>query len=176
VLERVSFRPGQLTPRNASGEGHPLARGTRMARGAKRTTKRRRANDKSLAREKCWKAFSRYYRLLHADPYGFCRCYTCGHRMHWKHAQVGHFVRGRGNAVLCNEECVRIQCYHCNVEDHGNVEAYTLRMLQDVGPEKVAELLALRHAPKYVSLEEWRRLEAWYRSAARAAETPRGSP
>lgn len=100
---------------------------------------------KKELKNKAWIAFSRAYRLRNADENGRTTCYTCGNVDEWQKHQVGHFVPGRGNAVLFNEECVRIQCAACNVFKNGNYTEYTLRMIDEVGREKVEELLALKN-------------------------------
>jgi len=59
--------------------------------------------------------------------------------------QAGHFVPGRGNAVLFNEECVRVQCCSCNIFLRGNYQSYTLYMIDQVGRDETERLLALKN-------------------------------
>lgn len=94
---------------------------------------------------KCWKLFSEYIRRKDADEGGTVHCYTCRRPIFWKEAHAGHFVPGRTNAVLFNEDVVRPQCVGCNIFRGGAYHDYTLRMLDEVGREKVDELLALKH-------------------------------
>ena len=94
---------------------------------------------------KAWKLFSEYVRRSASDEGGTLRCYTCGKLLYWKEAHAGHFVGGRKNAVLFNEEVVRPQCVGCNIFLGGNYQQYTLRMIREVGEEKVEQLLALRY-------------------------------
>lgn len=68
--------------------------------------------------------------------------------MFWKEAHAGHFVPGRRNAVLFNEDVVRPQCPTCNLWEGGAYHRYTLRMLKEFGEKRVLELLALKHEVK----------------------------
>ena len=65
--------------------------------------------------------------------------------MFWKEAHAGHFVSGRTNAVLFDERIVKPQCPRCNIFLGGSYAAYTLRILDEVGRDKVDEFLALKH-------------------------------
>lgn len=105
-------------------------------------------------KKKAWDMFSLYIRQSYADNYGWVKCYTCDKTGIWKDFQTGHFVGGRHNAVLFNEECVRIQCVHCNIFLRGNYQAYTVRMIDEVGREKVDELLELKYAVKKLSYSD----------------------
>lgn len=57
-----------------------------------------------------------------------------------KSIQAGHFVPGRGNAVLYREDNVHPQCRTCNVFKHGNWIEYERWMNQTYGPAVVQEL------------------------------------
>jgi hypothetical protein len=95
-------------------------------------------------KEQCWKLFSEWIRRSHADEGGTVECFTCGTLMFWKDSHAGHFVGGRTNAVLFDERIVKPQCPRCNLYLGGSYAAYTLRMLDEVGREKVDELMALK--------------------------------
>lgn len=118
----------------------------------------------SSLKKKLWKVFSEYIRRKYSDSEGYSRCYTCDKIDHWKNMQCGHFVGGRKNAVLFNEECVRVQCAGCNVFLHGNYQIYTLKMIDEVGQNKVEELLALKHTTKKISLLELSNMLEYYKN------------
>ena len=99
---------------------------------------------KSL-KAKAWKVFSEYIRKRGADEGGTNTCITCGKLAHWKELHAGHFVGGRRNAVLFNEDLTHPQCVTCNIFLGGNYQAYTLKMLDMYGRDKVDEFLALKH-------------------------------
>jgi hypothetical protein len=105
-------------------------------------------------KERCWKVFSEYVRRKDADAGGTNYCFTCGSPKFWKELHAGHFVGGRTNAVLFNEEIVKPQCLVCNVFLNGNYGRYTLKMVDQHGREKVEEFLALKHqVRKYTRAE-----------------------
>jgi len=101
------------------------------------------ASDLKKAKDKAWKAFSRYIRLRDCiattgdDQGGLC--ISCKDYVPFKESQAGHFIDGRGNAVLFDEELVFLQCRTCNIFKRGNYVAYTVEMVKRVGLEKVEE-------------------------------------
>ena len=97
---------------------------------------------------RCWKVFSEYIRRREADEGGTAYCFTCGQPKFWKELHAGHFIGGRTNSVLFNEEIVKPQCLMCNVFLGGNYGPYTLKMLDLHGREKVEEFMALKHQTK----------------------------
>lgn len=108
-------------------------------------------------KKKAWDMFSLFIRQSSADEHGWVKCYTCDKTGPWRDFQAGHFVGGRHNAVLFNEECVRIQCVACNIFLRGNYQTYTVRMIDEVGRDKVDELLNLKYSIKklnYSDIEE----------------------
>lgn len=105
-------------------------------------------------KKRCWKLLSEYVRKRAATTGGWAACFTCGAAYPWRELQCGHFVGGRTGSVLLNEEVCRPQCVRCNVFLNGNYAAYTLRMIDEVGREKVEELLALKHKVRKWTREE----------------------
>lgn len=114
-------------------------------------------------KERCWKVFSEYVRRKDADSGGTNYCFTCGAPKFWKELHAGHFVGGRTNAVLFNEEIVKPQCLTCNVFMNGNYSAYTLKMIDLHGRPKVEEFLALRHQVKKYTRADLEDLIAAYK-------------
>ena len=89
--------------------------------------------------------FSEWIRRKDADEGGTNFCFTCGQPKFWKELQAGHFIGGRTNAVLFQEEIVKPQCLMCNVFLRGNYGRYTLKMIDLHGREKVEEFMSLKH-------------------------------
>lgn len=93
-------------------------------------------------------------KLEHADRNGFCTCVTCGKVKHYKDGiEAGHFVPGRGNAILFEEANCHPQCGPCNRRAGPRVSqvagAYHAYMLERYGPDVIADLYAkARHARK----------------------------
>lgn len=98
---------------------------------------------KSL-KKKVWTEFSKYIRMRDCLETTGCSswglCVTCGKRYHIKLLQAGHFIQGRNNAVLFDEEGVHIQCYNCNVNLKGNTLAYRDYMVFRYGEDFVKDM------------------------------------
>lgn len=109
-------------------------------------------------KKKVWKKFSLYIRLKHADENGFVECYTCGRKMHWKEAQAGHGLGGRGNSILFDEEIVKPQCYRCNVEKGGAYDEFHDRLIREYGEEWFHKKVQQKHTPKNFTVSELRQL------------------
>jgi hypothetical protein len=92
---------------------------------------------KSL-KKKAWTLFSKYIRLRDClkttgtTTHGVC--ITCSRNYPIESLQAGHFIAGRSNAVLFNEEMTHAQCYACNVGLHGNVLEYRRKIIEMYGP------------------------------------------
>lgn len=102
-----------------------------------------------LAKKKAWMRFSRYIRLRDCSdqrtdwPYGLC--FTCEITTSFKGGHAGHFISGRGNAVLFDEKGCHLQCGTCNVGYDGKQPTYTIKMIKRYGQAEVDRQIALRH-------------------------------
>ena len=112
----------------------------------------RRSKTYRLAKKKAWKWFSYYIRLrdcvnqCHIPTsacFGFC--FTCGNVTFFNEAHAGHFISGRGNAVLFTEKGSHLQCASCNVGRDGEQPKYTLKMIERYGKEVTEQEMALRY-------------------------------
>ncbi len=113
-----------------------------------------------------WNEFSKYIRIRDSikttATKDSARCCSCGKTYNafgMGCGQAGHFVPGRGNAILFDEDYVHFQCYNCNVRLKGNWPGYMDFMLREHGRKVVDELLALNKTIKKftpVELEEKR--------------------
>lgn len=54
--------------------------------------------------------------------------------------QNGHFISRGSSTLRYSEENCRVQCYVCNCIKNGNYITYTIRLIEEVGIEKVEEL------------------------------------
>ena len=86
------------------------------------------------------------------------RCITCNRLYPFKQLQAGHFVPGRGNAVLWDDRGVHAQCYGCNIGKKGNWPEYLLWMQSHYDQETIDELLNQRHAVKKMSVTDYENL------------------
>ena len=133
---------------------------------------RKKSTPRKLAKDKAWAAFSIYIRTrdclrFTGDPeQGMC--VTCKAKKPFKELQAGHFVAGRGNAVLFNEQIVYSQCSYCNQKPPmglgGNYAAYTLFMFDEgYTRAEIEGFLALKGTTKQYKLNDFIEIEAKYK-------------
>jgi len=119
---------------------------------AKKPSQPKKPSHKKLKAD-AWRWFSRYIRLRDClkttgtNEWGIC--FTCNTRHHFKELQAGHFVDGRGNSVLFQEDGVHAQCLQCNYFKSGNKDVYTPRMIEMYGLARVEELQAEKKVTKH---------------------------
>lgn len=137
----------------------------------KKTTKPKKSKtERSKAKEAAWDAFSIYIRTrdclrFTGDPTEG-KCITCNRYYPFKQLQAGHFIPGRGNAVLFDDRLVYSQCIGCNGNPPygkgGNYVEYFRFMLDEVGLEKIDEFRALKNTTKVYKEYHFREIEALY--------------
>lgn len=93
-----------------------------------------------------WKEFSKYIRTKYSKN-GYCKCVTCGKIAPIKEMQAGHFVSGRTNSVLFDEDLVRPQCFGCNYGQGGEYARYFLyfKKCEGKSDEELEEYLNRKH-------------------------------
>jgi len=125
----------------------------------------------SKQKAKTWKAFSALIRTrdclewMKSNPEVnelMGACVTCGRVYPYKTLQAGHFIPGRKNSILFNEESTFGQCYGCNCGRNGNVINYYPFMLKRYGQEKIDELIALNKTEVKFTIEELEEKEKDY--------------
>lgn len=145
-LAKQAFKPGQKKPR-------------------KKKTPR------ASAKTKAWDAFSLFIRTrdcirFTGDPdQGIC--VTCKTPKPRKELQAGHFVGGRGNAVLFNEQIVYSQCGYCNQKPPmglgGNYAMYTLFMFDEgYSRAEIEAFLALKNTTLQYKLNDFIEIKLKY--------------
>jgi hypothetical protein len=117
---------------------------------------------KKITKQKVWEVFSKCIRLKYSDKDGYVICYTCGKKMRWQDSQCGHAVGGRTNAVLFDEEIVRIQCPRCNIFLRGNYTIFTTRLIKEKGMKWWENKLLNSKKVKKYSQSELRELYEHY--------------
>lgn len=125
---------------------------------------------RSKAKDNAWDAFSKYIRTRDCLRFsGFAdegKCVTCYRDYPYSKLQAGHFVPGRGNAVLFDEEVVFSQCIGCNGNPPygkgGNYIEYFLFMEREVGRAKIDELLARKHLTVVYKQHDFERIKDEY--------------
>lgn len=90
-------------------------------------------------------------------------CVTCRRSYPFKQLQAGHFIQGRGNAVLFDERIVYSQCVGCNgnppMGKGGNYVEYYVFMLEEWGQIMIDEFRALKHTTVIYKIPDYDRLE-----------------
>lgn len=129
-------------------------------------------SDKTKAKDKAWAAFSIYIRTR--DCIRFRQsltdgiCVTCKREYPFKQLQAGHFISGRGNAVLFDDRLVYTQCYGCNVGRNGAYVEYFVFMEQEWGRDKIDEFRALKHDTKIYKEFHFKELEQEFKDKTKA--------
>lgn len=122
------------------------------------------------ARKKAWDQFSLYIRLRDClkttRRSDYCICITCGK---WTpnsrgQLQAGHFVPGRGNAVLFDEIGVNGQCRHCNIDLNGLPLVYRRIMVERHGLEVVEQLEQKYYQTKKLSKGDYDLIWLYYKT------------
>jgi len=129
--------------------------------------KRRKKTKYELQKARTWAKCSIYNRRKLADKDGYVECITCGVKRHYKDMmQAGHWLAGRGNAVLFEDDGIHAQCFRCNYYGGGkevNVsQNYHQFMLDRYGQERMDELIVLKNTAKKFTLEELQDIEDEY--------------
>ena len=125
--------------------------------------KRKRRTPYQMQKDRTWRAFSRFIRTR--DCLDTTRdaewgvCVTCGNTYHFKDLQAGHYVPGRNNAVLFDEEGVHAQCRGCNTFGGGQPAKYHAYMLGRYGEKTVDRLRNLANESVKFTAEELREME-----------------
>lgn len=125
-----------------------------------------------------WNAFSKYIRLrdhnIHNRVYsGEARaalCITCKKLYPiegFGSMQAGHFIPGRRNAYLFDEDQVNAQCYNCNINLKGNWPAYYEEMVSRHGKEKVDKMISRRSEIKKYSHKDLEEICETYKQKAK---------
>ena len=123
----------------------------------------------SKAKERAWDAFGRFIRLRDSlktchNNYQ-CMCVTCNKpRPTWGIGciQAGHFIPGRGNAVLFDEEQVNGQCYVCNIRLKGNWVEYERVMVARHGKARVEEMKLMANQSIKYTIQDYLDVETVY--------------
>jgi hypothetical protein len=156
--------------------GQPLQQKSSLKRNStlKRSSKGLSKSSKTLrakAKDRAWDAFSAYIRtrdcLRFTGDSTQGKCVTCNRSYPYKELQAGHFIAGRGNAVLFDDRLVFSQCFSCNGNPPfgkgGNYVEYFRFMLDEVGLEKIDEYRALKHETRPYKIHDFVEIEQKYK-------------
>lgn len=100
----------------------------------------RQSKNKSLARKKSDKYFSKYIRKKYAKFNGSIQCITCGNWKHWKKMHCGHWRRRGLEPTRYDERNVAPQCVKCNHFRSGEPERFEEAIRIKYGKEVLDEI------------------------------------
>lgn len=68
-----------------------------------------------------------------------CKCYTCGRLIPYEKACAGHAREKRGGSAIYFDykDGIRCQCNYCNRRLHGNYGVFTIKLLDEIGRERI---------------------------------------
>lgn len=131
------------------------------------------------AKKKAWIQCSIYVRtrdaLATTGTLDYVYCISCGKRypaFGKGCVQAGHFVPGRGGAVLFDVRGIHAQCYNCNVNLKGNWVPYEKKLRELYGADVVEELKALKYQTKKWTIEELEELTEEYKQKTQELYSP----
>lgn len=87
--------------------------------------------------EALWKLCSLYWRLKYSDLNGFGFCFTCGKRVHYKQANLGHYISRQYKAVKFHKDNLRYQCVQCNKWKNGEPVVFRENLVDEIGEKRV---------------------------------------
>jgi hypothetical protein len=97
-------------------------------------------------------------------------CCSCGKIYPIKSAQAGHFIPGRNNAVLFEENGVHAQCYSCNIGKGGNWPGYYEFMLEEYGQIEIDKQLEARNKIVQYKLSDYLEIAEIYKQKLKELE------
>jgi len=117
---------------------------------------------KKTTQRKLDEAFSKYIRLRDANEDGYIRCISCGKVVHWKEADVGHYILRKHMSLRYNGTNCNAQCRECNRFDESNAAGYTLGLIERYGTGIIETLNAFKHQQNKISETEAQAMLKFY--------------
>lgn len=118
------------------------------------------------AKNKAWNSFSKFIRtrdcLKTTGTPDEGVCVTCPRKYPFKQLQAGHFIAGRTNSILFDEEATHAQCYGCNVGRGGAHVEYFIFMEDTYGREKIDELRRKKSETVIYKAHDYERIKEEY--------------
>lgn len=118
-----------------------------------------------------WKRFSREFRQVKANSFGYCVCFTCPDVKHWKEMDTGHFIDRRHSATKWYLLNLEVQCKKCNRYLDGNLAAYSRQLINKHGEWITEHLNTMRSLGRPLEKEEVEWLILWLREQRKAKES-----
>jgi hypothetical protein len=112
-----------------------------------KVTKKKKKESISTLKSKLWDIFTLYIKRKYADG-DYCECFTCKTtvKIGTSNCQGGHWLPKKGYSYhYFNENNVRVQCFHCNINLSGNSAVFERELIKEISKEKVEQIYNTRH-------------------------------
>ena len=120
-----------------------------------------------IAKDNAWSAFSEFIRIRDCiRTTGTLKegvCISCQRTVPYNGSQAGHFISGRTNAILLDEDLVHLQCYHCNIGLSGNYVEYFVRMEKLYTREEIDIFRKRKTITKKMKIDDWKEQTAFWK-------------
>lgn len=128
-----------------------------------KTKPKRQKTEKQKAKANAWTWFSRFIRLSHSVNGEYVVCYTCGKIHGIKEVDAGHFITRSKDSVLFSENNCRPQCKKCNRFQQGRSYDFEIKLIDEIGREKVEQLKELAKMPVHYTVEDYEQIASLYK-------------
>jgi len=128
-----------------------------------KTKPKRQKSEKQKAKANAWTWFSRFIRLSNSVNGEYVVCYTCGKIHGIKEVDAGHFITRSKDSVLFNENNCRPQCKKCNRFQQGRSYDFEVKLIDEIGREKVEQLKELAKMPVRYTVEDYEQIASLYK-------------
>jgi len=113
---------------------------------------------KSSVKKTAWTYFAHYIRRKECKEttgdYNFGICCTCGKVKNFALLDAGHFVSGRVDSILFDEDMVHIQCVGCNRYKSGMWPEYYEYMIDRYGEDATEEIRKRKFENKSLTIDD----------------------
>jgi len=120
------------------------------------------------------KWFSYWVRLSSADWKGWSYCFICGTPSYWKYLDDGHYIDRENKSTRYHVDNSRPCCIKCNRFCDGNLSEYRLKLIDEIGLERVEELERLGKQERKWSQSEMREQIEFYKQKAKELAKKKG--
>jgi hypothetical protein len=120
----------------------------------------------SKYKKEFWDLFSLWIKKTYSEDGEWCKCYTCDKpiKIGTSDCQGGHCFTKKGYPGLYfNVNCVRPQCYHCNINLGGNTNVFIERLKGEIGEDAYMKMYDHRHDSVKLTKNDYIELIAEYK-------------
>lgn len=129
---------------------------------------KRKKSPLELAKDAAWTEFSKFIRTRDCIRTTLTLdrgvCVTCSREYEYKKLQAGHFLAGRTNSILLDEDLVHAQCYGCNMGQNGQYVEYFVWMEHTYGRITIDMFRLRKTQAVKLNEQEWRAKAQEYRA------------